>query len=54
MTDGFRTVDPDDPPNSDSYYGISKVTGEAIGAYYANRHDLEVVNVRIGWLMDED
>ena len=52
--DGVRTVDPDDPPNPDSYYGISKVTGEAFGAYYAARHDIEVVNLRIGWLMDEE
>jgi L-arabinose 1-dehydrogenase [NAD(P)+] len=46
-------IDPDDPPRPDSYYGVSKVAGEALGSYYADRHGLEVVNLRIGWLMDE-
>lgn len=54
VTHDSHAVQPDDPPNPDSYYGITKVTGEAVGSYYANRHDLEVVNLRIGWLMDED
>lgn len=49
-----RTVAPDDPPRPDSYYGVSKVAGEALGAYYADRHGLEVINLRIGWLMDDD
>ena len=49
-----RTVAPDDPPRPDSYYGVSKVTGEAMGAYYADRHDLEVLNLRIGWLLTPD
>jgi L-arabinose 1-dehydrogenase [NAD(P)+] len=46
-------IDPDDPPRPDSYYGVSKVAGEALGSYYADRHGLEVVNLRIGWLLDE-
>lgn len=46
-------VDPDDPPRPDSYYGVSKVAGEALGSYYADRHGLEVVNLRIGWLLEE-
>ncbi|WP_290810226.1 NAD(P)-dependent oxidoreductase [Halovivax sp.] len=49
-----RTVDPDDPPRPDSYYGVSKVAGEALGTYYADRHDLEVINLRIGWLLEPD
>lgn len=47
-------IRPDDPPRPDSYYGISKVAGEAFGSYYADRHGLEVINLRIGWLMSED
>lgn len=46
-------IDPDDPPRPDSYYGVSKVAGEAFGSYYADRHGVEVVNLRIGWLMGE-
>ncbi|WP_252698851.1 NAD-dependent epimerase/dehydratase family protein [Natronosalvus vescus] len=47
-------VRPDDSPSPDSYYGVSKVFGEAMGAYYASRHGLEVVNLRIGWLLSAD
>ncbi len=49
-----RAVHPDDPPRPDSYYGVTKVAGEAFGTYYADRHDLAVVNLRIGWLLDRD
>lgn len=38
------------PPLADSYYGVSKITGEALGNLYAHREGLEVVNLRIGWL----
>lgn len=49
--DAARSVNPDDPTRPDSFYGISKVTGEAIGSYYADRYGIEVVNFRIGWLL---
>ncbi|WP_256685327.1 NAD-dependent epimerase/dehydratase family protein [Halococcus qingdaonensis] len=56
-----ETMRPDAPPvfsdtdaRPDSYYGITKVAGEAIGNYYAARHDIEVVHARIGWLMDRE
>ena len=42
------------PPLADSYYGVSKVTGEALGNLYAHRKGLEVVNLRIGWLQSTD
>ncbi|WP_440008741.1 NAD-dependent epimerase/dehydratase family protein [Halomicrococcus sp. SG-WS-1] len=55
MTTGVAApVDPDDPPRADSFYGVSKVTGEAVGNLYADRHGIEVVNLRIGWLLDEE
>ncbi|WP_255191706.1 NAD-dependent epimerase/dehydratase family protein [Natronobeatus ordinarius] len=47
-------VRPDDPPKPDTYYGVTKVFGEAMGYYYAKRHGLEVVNLRIGWLLTRD
>jgi len=53
MTEGAPTVYPHTPPGPDSYYGVTKVAGEAMGGYYARRHGLEVINVRIGWLMTE-
>lgn len=49
-----RAVHPDEPSCPDSYYGVSKVTGEALGTYFAERHRLEVINLRIGWLLSQD
>lgn len=49
-----RPVTADDPPRPSGPYGITKVTGEAIGMYHADRYDIEVVNVRIGWVLSED
>ena len=49
-----RALHPDEPPRPDSYYGVSKVSGEALGSYYADRHGLEVVNLRIGWLLSAE
>jgi len=49
-----RTVDPDDPTRPDSYYGVSKVACEGLTHFYAETKELEVINLRIGWLMDED
>ncbi|WP_266075544.1 NAD-dependent epimerase/dehydratase family protein [Haladaptatus caseinilyticus] len=54
VTGRAHPVYPDDPPRPDSYYGVSKVTGEALGTYFADRHGIEVVNLRIGWLISED
>ncbi|MFB6137053.1 MAG: NAD-dependent epimerase/dehydratase family protein [Halobacteriaceae archaeon] len=51
MREDAVTVRPDDPVRPDSYYGVSKVAGEAMGSYYAGRHGIEVVNLRIGWLL---
>ena len=47
-------IRPGDPPDPDSYYGVTKVFGEAMGEYYAKRHGLDVVNLRIGWLLTRD
>jgi L-arabinose 1-dehydrogenase [NAD(P)+] len=47
------TVRPEDPTRPDSYYAVSKVSGEALGSYYADRFDIEVVDLRIGWLLTE-
>ncbi|GLL16101.1 NAD-dependent dehydratase [Pseudonocardia halophobica] len=53
---------PDDPdldmpddvgPRPDTYYGVSKVLGEALGSLYHDRHGLDVVCLRIGTCADE-
>jgi uronate dehydrogenase len=38
----------DGPARPDTYYGVSKVTGEALGSLYADRYGLDVVCLRIG------
>jgi nucleoside-diphosphate-sugar epimerase len=49
---GFHpTVDPvgdDLPPRPDTFYGVGKVTGEALGSLYHDRYGLDVVCLRIG------
>ncbi|OLZ40496.1 epimerase [Natrinema saccharevitans] len=47
-------VRPGGPTDPDTYYGVTKVFGEALGSYYATRHGLEVVNLRIGWLLSRE
>jgi len=49
-----EAVRPDDETRPDSFYAVSKVSGEALGSYYADRHGLDVVNLRIGWLLTAD
>ena len=53
-SDDAPVTDPDSDHAPDSYYGVTKVAGEAMGKFYAHRHGLEVVNLRIGWLMSDD
>jgi uronate dehydrogenase len=48
-----QTVDPDMPPRPDTYYGVSKVTGEALGRLYHDKWGLEVINIRIGAFRDQ-
>ncbi|GAA5066453.1 NAD-dependent epimerase/dehydratase family protein [Haladaptatus pallidirubidus] len=54
LRENATAVRPDAPHRPDSYYAVSKVTGEALGNYYAMRHGLEIVNLRIGWLLTEE
>jgi uronate dehydrogenase len=41
------------PVRPDSRYGVSKAFGEAIGAFYADKHGLRVTCLRIGHFLDE-
>ncbi|WP_049920306.1 NAD-dependent epimerase/dehydratase family protein [Halobiforma nitratireducens] len=47
-------VRPAGPADPDTYYGVTKVCGEAMGSYYAKRHGIDVVNLRIGWLLTRE
>lgn len=37
----------------DSLYGVSKAFGETLGRYYHDRHGLEVIALRIGWMSED-
>ncbi|WP_232687207.1 NAD-dependent epimerase/dehydratase family protein [Halobacterium zhouii] len=54
VLENARTVGADASPRPDTYYGVSKAACEALTNFYADRHGLEVVNLRIGWYLDED
>ncbi len=49
----FR-LDGTEPPRPGNKYGISKATGELIGRYYHDAHDISVCNVRIGNLNEDN
>jgi len=51
VSDPTTTVTPETPLRPDSYYGVAKATVEALGSFHADRYGLEVVVVRVGWLM---
>lgn len=36
------------PPRPDTYYGVSKVFGEALASLYADKYGVETVSIRIG------
>ena len=40
------------PPRPDTLYGVSKVFGEALGRYYADRYGIRVACLRIGTFRD--
>jgi uronate dehydrogenase len=43
----------DAPPRPDTYYGVAKVTMEALGSLYADRYGMDVVCLRIGSAFQE-
>jgi NAD+ dependent glucose-6-phosphate dehydrogenase len=52
--DDARTIDHRDEIRPDSLYGTSKAFGEALGRYYAERHGMSVVCLRIGSVRPDD
>lgn len=43
-----ETIDADDAPRPDGYYGLSKVYGESLSRMYFDRYGIETACVRIG------
>ncbi|MFO8007181.1 MAG: NAD(P)-dependent oxidoreductase [Candidatus Brocadiia bacterium] len=46
-----RTIRVADPVRPTGFYGVSKVFGEALGRHCHEQHGMEVVCIRIGWLL---
>ena len=46
--DGGLLTEADAPPRPDTYYGVAKVTMEALGSLYVDRYGMDVVCLRIG------
>ena len=42
------SIPSDLPPQPDSFYGVSKAAGEALGHLYHRRYGMDVVSIRIG------
>jgi nucleoside-diphosphate-sugar epimerase len=49
-----RVVTVDAPPQPRDLYACSKLWAENLGRYYAARHDLSCLGLRIGWVVAED
>jgi NAD+ dependent glucose-6-phosphate dehydrogenase len=45
-------IHPEQPIRADGPYAVSKAFGEVLGRYYAEAHALEVVCLRIGWVLE--
>jgi nucleoside-diphosphate-sugar epimerase len=43
-----------DPTLADSLYGVSKIFGEELGKFYANKYNIEFIALRIGWTIPGD
>ena len=43
----------DAPPRPDTYYGVSKVFGEALGRLYVDRYGMQVACLRIGSFLEQ-
>jgi nucleoside-diphosphate-sugar epimerase len=52
--DDGRAFDVSVPVRPDSLYGVSKVFGEALGRLYADRHQMDVICLRIGAVRESD
>ena len=47
-------IDYTKPVRPDSLYGVSKVFGEVLGRYYSDHHEMSVLNIRLGAVLDTD
>ncbi len=52
--DDTRTIGTDCELRPDSLYGWSKAAGETLGRFYSDVHGLQVICLRIGWVLRVD
>jgi nucleoside-diphosphate-sugar epimerase len=52
--DNYELVSEKHMTRPDSYYGVAKAYGEALGSYYNDFHQLSSFHLRIGWVIEGD
>lgn len=52
--DNYELVSEKHMIRPDSYYGVAKAYGEALGSYYNDFHQLSSFHLRIGWVIEGD
>jgi NAD+ dependent glucose-6-phosphate dehydrogenase len=52
--DNYELVTENHMIRPDSYYGVAKAYGEALGSYYNDYHGLSSFHLRIGWVLETD
>jgi len=51
--DAGEAVDEDAPVRPDSFYGVTKSYGEALGRWYAEARGVSAISARIGWFLSD-
>ena len=54
MPKNYKPLDEEVRIRPDSYYGVSKGFGEALGSYYSDYFDISSINIRIGFVISDD
>ncbi len=52
MMESPKVVSPEMPVRPDGYYATSKLFGESLGRYFAERHEVSVICLRIGSVLE--
>lgn len=54
VEDPWPLMDHDDPPRADAPYSIAKLFGEHVGRWFSDVHDMSVLCIRLGVVLDID
>lgn len=50
---GEWPIGPEHAVRPDSYYGVTKVFGEALARFYVDRFEMSIICLRIGWVLEQ-